>query len=652
MTEIETHLSQLDFKTFGGELASYEGFPKEFHNTVDGCYVVLRDISLPVGAKLRITTEGIQEVVSNFIYKINNNDAVLITKSTILVDIEETITYIRIYNTTAQIKDYEKELKVKLECIGQKQDVEDIREDVADLQQSYKEFFGESLLDYEGVPVVGNYVNLTNIKLPVGTRIRIKVEEGWGTAISGYVYRINGVNPVNVKSNPDRELTLAEEATQFRINGTSNYVVDYTKNVKITAVVLGIKDDFDDLKEDVENLKKVSLVDFNTNIIVDNYATDKTAGTFATSFSFNVEGGKANENIIVSCKARFVNDTDSAVPTIQFTIADSNYTHYTSTVYTIGRKDEMVMKEWRIPALSDGQYLNVSVIVPSNVTLYIDEISNRYSDAVNRNALGYRMNAHVEIYGNFNNYDTFVLSAKLGYPCCICVPKRTTDGVWVCYHDDGAVGTSLVDENYNTLSADEQALSITDFAYNRLSQLWYKATRGVYRKVPTLEDFLMVCSKTGMHPMFSWHPVSSVQSMEEIKNMVKKYGLLPYLNIKMSFSGSSTSITYINRAYSVFGSEIESYIGDVNTDTEISTIIASLDTTNVAQNKDKVRVGIELYSTRLGSDTSKVQAILDAGYFAGCAWTTDCTADELEYWIRNGVTEHTEYKMLSYGLNW
>lgn len=607
----------------------------------------LENLHIPAGTKLRIKFVGIGSVFSQYFYKINKGSFVQSNVDDIKYIVADTDIDKFYVVCPPKAFLFPGTITAEVDVYGVNTG---IVEDIANLQRADKEILGEKLLDYNGFPVISDYINLTNISFPAGTRIRIKVEEGWSTAISGYTYRFNESKPVIVTSNPNREIVLTEEALSFRINGAASTVIDKTKQVKIVVdipgIIPGIEDDLKGVKAEMAAIKKSSMVDFNTDFVIENYATDKSSKAFTDSFNLQFNDGKVNENIIVSSNAKFVNAVDDAVPTIQFTIFDNSYTHYTSTIYTIGRKDEFVRKEWRVPPISDGQTLGIAIVIPENVTLYIEEISNKYSDVVNRNALGYRMNAHLNIV-NFNTYDGFVLSAKLGYPCCVCVPKRLADGVWVCYHDDGAVGTSLVDENYENLSAEEQALTISGFTYTRLKQLWYKASKGVYRKIPKLEDFLMVCSKTGMHPMFSWHPISSAEEMQEIKALVAKFGLLPYLNIKMGFKGAS-SVTNMNRAYNIFGN-IESYTGDVNVDTDVTTIISALDSTTI--DKTKVRVGLEFYNSRVTLE--KVQATLNAGYFAAIAWmTSDPTSEQLEYWIKNGVTEFTEYNMVSYGLNW
>lgn len=314
----------------------------------------------------------------------------------------------------------------------------------------------------------------------------------------------------------------------------------------------------------------------------------------------------------------------------------------------LGEKGEYVHKEWRIPAFLKNCYLYVDVRIPENVTVYIDEISNRYSGEISRETAGFRMNAHTGVYADFNTLDAFFLSARVGYPCCISVPKRTSDGVWVCFHDDSNIGATLVDENHDALVEPEYSASISDISFARLKQLTYKEKNGEYAKVPTLEQFFFVCSKTGMRPMFSWHPVPTIEQMAEVKAMADKYNLLPYLNIKIAFGGSD-NISAMNNVHGVFGDEIESYWGDVNVNTDIDTIISALDSTNL--DKTKTRVGLEIFDNR--ATIEKVQAIRNAGYLAAIAFmNSNPSSAAMESWIKNGVCEFTENRNFSNGLNW
>ena len=641
-----TDINSTNLKAFGGTLGSYEGHPKRYDT--QGSTIELSGVVIPVGGKLHITAEGIGTAISAWSYKINDNTAVSTTDSLVEINIQQPITYIRIYTTNAQIIDSEQDVSITLEYIGMEQALDKVKDDIIDLHNEDYKIEGAEIFAYSGHPIssaVSSYIDRNDLVYPSGT-YRITFN-GVGTAIKKWSYRINGVTYAN-KSYASVDVDL-EELTQLKIWTAPANILDYDANVSIAVKYLGLLEDLWALTEKVNNAG--GLRDFTTQNIVDRFSTDDENNEFAESFSFNIEKeGHTNDNMLVSAYAKFVNDVDDSVPTILFTYKNSGNTNiYVSPAYTIGKKDEFAQKEWRVPAFPKNCNLTITVSIPTNVTLYMEEFSNRYSDAVDRNTAGFRMNAHTNLYGNFNNLNAFELSAKVGYPCCIAVPKRTYDGVWVCFHDDSHIGDTLVDENYEPLTEPESTYSISNLTYARLKQLSYKQRNGEYLKVPTLEDFFMVCAKTGMHPMFSCHPVPNETQFREIKALANKFGLLPYLNIKMAFSGDS-SVQNMARAYSVFGDAIESYTADVNVDTDIATIITAFDTVNI--DKTKVRAGIEFFDSKV--TVEKVQATLEAGYFAAIAWmqTTNPTSKVMEYWIKNGVTEFTDYRNFSNGLNW
>ena len=628
--------------------------------------------TLPSGTKLYIEVEGVGsgQPVGRLKVLLNSNSGTYFFVSDSRQKLlEEDVSKIRV-SSLAYDTSYSGEVSVSIRYIGTT--IEQLQESIAATNERIDETNVEvtsidtdihgvdefELGSYEGAPIPYGGTSATSTlyissptlpdstkPLVVGGNLEISVE-GIGSAIKEYVLSINGVKKKHKVGL--LEIPVTETVNTISIYTTSAQIIDSSQQISVSVTYK-----YDSLAERLDN-SKGSTYDFDTDFIVDKFATDKENNEFTDSFIFSISGDShAHKNMIVAAYAMFVNDVDDSVPTIQFKYLYGNTVVHTSTAYTIGKKDEYCKKEWRVPAFMDNCSIQVVVTIPSNVTLYISEFTNYYSDTINRNTVGYRMNAHLSFYG-FNTLNAWDESAKLGYPCAIVVPKITYDGVWVCFHDD-SLSNQLIDADGHTPADNHpgETLTISSLTYSELQTYTYKENKfGEYLKVAKLEDFFMVCAKTGMHPMFSWHPVSSAEEMQDIKTMAKKFGLLPYLNIKMAFSGGS-SVSALDRAYSVFGSEIESYTGDVNVDTDISTIITALDTTDAAQNKDKVRVGLELFNSRLGNDTSKVQAILDAGYFAAIAWmTADPTGEQLEYWIRNGVTEFTEYDMFSYGLNW
>ena len=696
-------------------------------STESSVYYVDKNLgyTIPSGTPLYIEVEGVGDnddyPVSELRFRLNSITGPSYNVNGNRIVIPEVDATKLMVASTASITRFAGEVKVSVYYKGIKQNIADLQEDVEEINSSIGDIEADittlqenvsdisddvtnaqkdianinSIIDgvelveiarYEGLPKAytssnpnNTYITLnnpvvpgTNISLPVGGKIKVTVT-GTDTAINKCSFRVktpSGESSVTYHGSFDYE--VVETINLIKIYTTSGNILDATKPVSVILEYekSGIVDDIDSLTEDIDevNTRIDNLYlnqDFNTEYIVTNFATDAENNEFSNSFTFtNQSNGKVNENMIISAEAKYINDADDAAPTIQIEYLSGTSTIYTSPAYTIGRKNEYEQKEWRMPPFTKGYSMVVTVTIPANVTLYIKEMSNRYSDVVNRPAVGFRMNAHIRQY-NFNTLKGFTLSAKVGYPCAVVVPKRTSDGVWCCFHDDDNI-TGLTYPNGQMVCAkttsegstiytqyDSEGNVIGNSAIPVSSISWSDLSTYIYSSgshVASLEDFFSVCAKTGMHPMFSWHPLPNAEQMEEVKNLVIKFGLLPYLNIKFSFSsGGSSSISAMNRAYSVFGSDIESYAGDVNTNNSITDIISDLGATDI--DKTKVRLGIEFFNSKVTEE--KVQALLAAGYFAAIAWMTeDPTGEMMDYWIRNGVTEFTEYRNYSNGLNW
>lgn len=654
------------------------------------------NLNIPTGSVLRFEVTGMGTVMDSWVYRINDGDTVSVSSESLEIEVTEPITKLYVYTLNSLLVNSNDQTGiVTMSCVAAGS-VSLMEERIDSLEENNlavnKYILSGNIASYSGTrrakpPLISKYVFISK-----GSTIRLTFE-GIGGAVSRIRYQFNGDSSTRVEVTQDGVYTLTPdfEIKHIKVWTTGGYYIQDHEDDEI-SVSVDVVSTLDYLTERVETLEtsNVGIINFDTNYVLEQ-ATDPDNFEFEDSFYFSVTPKvSVNMNVIVSSFAKFINETDDEVPTIQFRYLKGANEIYKSPAYIIGCKDEYIQKEWRIPRFFEGTVLNVNVVIPKNVTLYIKEISNRYSNEMTRQSIGYRMNAHIDLFeGGFNSMRAFVESAKLGYPCCICVPKRTSDGVWVCFHHDNHIENALKDDNGNTPADNysgtigNNGLYISDLTYEKLQTYHYKTASfdGVYEKVPTLEDFFAVCAKTGMHPMFSWHPIPSEEYMRnEIRPMAEKFGLLPYLNIKIPFSDSSNSETYMNRLYRVFGNDIESYTADFNSTDTISDIIERLDATDAGQNNDKVRVGIELFNSLINdnnssedseeeeeesesvnegvdesiyTDTTKVDAIREAGYFAAIAWMTHNPSGKLlEYWIKNGVTEFTEYKMMSYGLNW
>lgn len=140
--------------------------------------------------------------------------------------------------------------------------------------------------------------------------------------------------------------------------------------------------------------------------------------------------------------------------------------------------------------------------------------------------------------------------------------------------------------------------------------------------------------------MFSTHPGLTVEQWEQVKDMLIRRGLLKNFHVK------SFDMEILQKAYSVFGTDIDGYTYDIVKwdDSRINTFLNSgIDTKSC-------RVGIEVrfrdYTEQIAKD------IISAGFFAAAWSIRRRDFEEYERLISWGVTEFTEDYHCSMGLNY
>ena len=391
---------------------------------------------------------------------------------------------------------------------------------------------------------------------------------------------------------------------------------------------------------------KMSLKDSQYFTIADilPLALDAKDNKFTQSFTFVLEkGDQGNKNMVVSMNAMFTNDEDTAVPTVKFELFyRASYSMvYESMEYTSGSKDIFEEKQWRIPPFRNYCRMIVTVTIPANVTLYIKSFDNAYDNAINRNCPAYIFDG----FGSGNVLRGFVRNAKLGFPSCITVPKRTSDGVWVCFHDE-VIGSQLKDADGHTPADNHPEITgdvgIWDLTFEELQTYSYDAEYdGNQEKVPTLEAYFLICAKTGMRPMLSMHPTPSAEEYAELKALAVKCGVLSQLELKPLVAGIGAAVT-------AFGDDISAYILQATTISAASAI-STLNAAGI--DNTKVRVGAEYFGDSANLTVQGVADLVAAGYVVSL-YASDFTAEQYRYWMSKGVTEFTEGHNTSYGLNW
>lgn len=301
------------------------------------------------------------------------------------------------------------------------------------------------------------------------------------------------------------------------------------------------------------------------------------------------------------------------------------------------------MQEWRVPQWFEGcaDYVTVRITVPTGTTLHLKSLTNVYDDSIFRSENGIHLNAHG--YSGFGGAAQtlyqYTMAAKLGYKYCITIPKVTSDGVYVCLHDDDNIQGTARNDDGSEIAAEYQNRPVSDFTYAQLLQFDFGIVRGLPFKgsrIPLLSEFFKICARTGMHPMLSVHPSLSGH-WNNIKALAKKYGVLSTLNIK-------SDPTSIEVPMAVLGNEIESYTIDLSTNESAVSRFNSLTATYSLQNVKRV---IE-YNNTVITD-ALISDVLSNGYLCG-VFNYSSTNRVLELYEK-GVTEFTEDYNASVGLN-
>ena len=376
------------------------------------------------------------------------------------------------------------------------------------------------------------------------------------------------------------------------------------------------------------------------------------------------------ENLIIYSKAKYhivdsQNVTDN-VPEIWITGYGSDLNQRDSTIkYVIGKEDDLVVQQWRIPTLPPAfTSVRVTVAVPIDKLLIISPLEAGDYNAPNSTTSKIRIDAHGSPWtGMFNTLIGFEYAAKAGYPCCVAVPKRTSDGVWVCFHDDDncnglryANGTVPVckksagiytqyDESGNIIGDNPMPISSLTWEFLQDKIVYSGSYYGIWgtQHIPTLEDFFRVCARTGMIPMLSVHPALTASEWQEIKTLAERCGVLGRLDLKLRKGDS-----YVNPAVQVFGDSIRRYSIFVTSEEGLQW---SLNKLSSLGNMGQESFCIELNSTIAQSEL--VTQIINSGFtcsvFNGTRSLTGTFLNEMISW---GVTEVTSNFNHSCGLNW
>lgn len=440
-------------------------------------------------------------------------------------------------------------------------------------------------------------------KIPAGSMVHIETSD-FSSFATRIRYFFNGssaatyLKDVNITFEATSDITAVRFATA---NG------DFIEGA--TGGTISIKLWWEDVKYQIDEIKnEISVLESKINDSITNLTKEgliEAAGNLYDSandkflsgtISFII-GTDLTHDLICNYVAKYTS-TNNSYPYIQVYYLAPPFNNVPSRFrYEIGANGYYKYGECRCicpinPPLTQPvfrDYYVARIVIPEGCELFIQSIS---SDIINRstNTNAFRIFNHGSVWGTgFNCKDNWDGWSHIGNYGAVVVPKRTTDGRWVCYHDD-SFGSDPDVQVIGDPTAALPAASMQACTFAETQTLEYKAANyfGDHPTIPTLDEFFAKCSQMGVHPMLSIHPGWNESQWQEIKEIAIRYKVLDKLNIKGSFSA-----TVATTIYNVFGNDIESYIPDHTgaTVSDVESLAA------IGWDRIKVKVGFEYMAT-------------------------------------------------------
>ena len=377
-------------------------------------------------------------------------------------------------------------------------------------------------------------------------------------------------------------------------------------------------------------------------------------GTITTKFSLYIpKGNQSVKNMMITLKSKYTGDRPKMffgyLKEKKDNPLDERF-YYSSPWYLIGGNDSFSTQQFRIPPFPKNcDWLRIDCNIVNGSSLIIDDFHNEFDNSICKDVSGINLFAHGHVGGcPAETMSQFEMASRLGYKYCITIPKVTSDGIYVCLHNDNDITETARNDDGTVIAEEYHNRPVSDFTYNELRQFDFGIFKGdIYKgqRIPLLEDFFKLCAITGMHPTLSVHP-NLVGHWGNIKALAKKYNVLNVLNIKASI-GSET-YPDIEVPMSVLGNDVESYTIDVSQSVDNSTAFAELLSRNNID-RNTVRCVIEFNNIAITDDL--ISSALNNGFKVGC-FNYGSDGAQVVNLINKGVTEFTEDNNCSVGLNW
>lgn len=317
-----------------------------------------------------------------------------------------------------------------------------------------------------------------------------------------------------------------------------------------------------------------------------------------------------------------------------------------------------------------GRYLDhnklvFNLSVPTGSTLILYDIDLSTSPYVDKTVSGVVFSAvHGEIsVCNSDTLPAFQAAANLGYPYAIATPKRTSDGVWICYHDDRIdVDNTFIRQNDGSkLPAEYHNKTFDQVPYENVVETWdFGVSRRPFwagTRALKLDDYFIFCLTNGIMPSISMHPSSTftVANLTEIKTMTDKLGVTKSLTLKFDADGSG-----MGNAMSVFGDSVARYVinvafGAASLDTNISAFLDLATQYSVANDKLIVEVfaanataenAAKIRNNGLIASVAQSAYVHSNGYESSFMYSED-----IKKWLAMGYSEFTMNRTPLYGIN-